>query len=102
MDQVERMSFGTRLRRTWETLTHALEGMDRSPMEDVFSRLERLERCVEAQPGLIALPFTANRGPARRLRCNSGRDHSTCRKKVRSSERIKRSVCANAKFACPS
>jgi len=38
--------FGTWLRHACETLMFALEGMDRSPMEDVSGRIERLEREV--------------------------------------------------------
>jgi hypothetical protein len=33
--------FGAWLRRTWNALMCALEGIDRSPMEDVVDRLER-------------------------------------------------------------
>ena len=36
--------FGPWLRRTWNALVCALEGIDRSPMEEVIDRLDRLER----------------------------------------------------------
>jgi polyhydroxyalkanoate synthesis regulator phasin len=37
---------GTWLRHAWDALICALESMDRSPMEDVSGRIERLEREV--------------------------------------------------------
>ena len=39
-----RAESGTWLRRTWNAVLCALEGMDRSPMDDVIDRLDRLER----------------------------------------------------------
>jgi hypothetical protein len=45
MDRAKhKADFGTWLRRTWNALMCALEGIDRSPMEEVIDRLERLER----------------------------------------------------------
>ncbi|HET8545088.1 MAG TPA: hypothetical protein VFL68_11330 [Pseudolabrys sp.] len=45
MDQAKhKAGFGTWLRRTWNALMCAFEGMDRSPMEEVIDRLDRLER----------------------------------------------------------
>lgn len=45
MDQLEhKADLRARLRRTWNALMRAFEAMDRSPMEDVFDRLDRLER----------------------------------------------------------
>lgn len=45
MDQAKhKAGFGARLRRIWYALMCALEGIDRSPMEDVIDRLDRLER----------------------------------------------------------
>jgi polyhydroxyalkanoate synthesis regulator phasin len=47
MHQAEhKTGFGTWLRHAWDALICALESMDRSPMEDVSGRLERLEREV--------------------------------------------------------
>ena len=49
MDQAEhKTGFGTWLRHAWDALMCAFEGMDRSPMEDVSGRIERLEREVVA------------------------------------------------------
>ena len=45
MDQAEhKTGFGTWLRHAWNAVMCAFEGMDRSPMEDVIDRLDRLER----------------------------------------------------------
>jgi hypothetical protein len=45
MDQAKhKAGFGTWLRHAWNALMCAFEGMDRSPMEEVVDRLERLER----------------------------------------------------------
>ena len=45
MDQAKhKADSGTRLRRAWNALMRALEGLDRSPVEDVMDRLDRLER----------------------------------------------------------
>ena len=45
MDQAKhKAGFGTWLRRTWTMVMLALEGIDRSPMEDIIDRLDRLER----------------------------------------------------------
>ena len=45
MDQAKhKAGFGTWLRRTWTMVMLALEGIDRSTMEDVIDRLDRLER----------------------------------------------------------
>ncbi len=49
MDQAKhKAGFGTWLRRTWTMVMLALEGIDRSPMEDVSDRLNRLEREMAA------------------------------------------------------
>lgn len=40
--------FGAWLRRSWNTAMEAAEAMERSPMEDVFGRLDRLERDMAA------------------------------------------------------
>jgi polyhydroxyalkanoate synthesis regulator phasin len=45
VDQAKhKADFGTWLRRTWNAVMRAAGAMDRSPMEDVFDRLDRLER----------------------------------------------------------
>jgi hypothetical protein len=45
MDQAKhKTGFGTWLRRTWTMVMLALEAMDRSPMEEVIDRLDRLEQ----------------------------------------------------------
>jgi hypothetical protein len=45
MDQAERKTdFGTWLRQIWNAVMLAAEAMDRSPMDDVFDRLDQLER----------------------------------------------------------
>ena len=45
MDQAKhKAGFGTWLRRTWTMVMLALEAMDRSPMEEVIDRLDRLEQ----------------------------------------------------------
>ena len=50
MDQAEQKTgFGPWLRRAWNALICAFEGMDRSPMEEVVDRLERLERKMAAR-----------------------------------------------------
>jgi hypothetical protein len=50
MDQAEhKTGFGKWLRRAWNALMCAFEGMDRSPMEEVIDRLERLERKMAAR-----------------------------------------------------
>ena len=49
MDQAKhKTDFGARLRRNWNVLMRVLEAMDRSPMEDVFGRLDRLESKMAA------------------------------------------------------
>jgi hypothetical protein len=49
MDHAEhKTGFGPWLRRAWNALMFALEGLDRSPMEEVVDRLERLERDCRA------------------------------------------------------
>jgi hypothetical protein len=45
MDQAKhKTGFGTWLRRTWTMVMLALEAMDRSPMEEIIDRLDRLEQ----------------------------------------------------------
>jgi|EndMetStandDraft_5_1072996.scaffolds.fasta_scaffold17987_2 hypothetical protein len=45
MDQAKhKADSGTRLRRAWNAVMLALEGLDQSPVEDVMDRLDRLER----------------------------------------------------------
>ncbi len=45
MDQAEhKTGFSTWLRHAWNAVMCAFEGLDRSPMEDVIDRLDRLER----------------------------------------------------------
>jgi hypothetical protein len=45
MDQVlHRPGFAARLRRFWDTVARAADAIERSPMEDIYDRLERLER----------------------------------------------------------
>jgi hypothetical protein len=49
MDQLEhKADFETWLRRTWSAVMRAAEAMERSPIEDVFDRLDRLEREMAA------------------------------------------------------
>jgi hypothetical protein len=49
MDLAERKAdFGAWLRRGWNAVMDAAEAMERSPMEDVFDRLDRLERDMAA------------------------------------------------------
>jgi hypothetical protein len=49
MDQAEhKADFGTSLRRTWSAVMRAAEAMERGPIEDVFDRLDRLEREMAA------------------------------------------------------
>jgi len=44
MDQAEQKAdFGAWLRRTWNAVMRTAEAMERSPAEDVFGRLDRLE-----------------------------------------------------------
>ena len=58
MDQAKhKAGFGTWLRRTWTMVMLALEGMDRSPMEDVSNRLNRLEREMAALKNVIFFFF---------------------------------------------
>jgi polyhydroxyalkanoate synthesis regulator phasin len=49
MDQAERKeSFGTRLHRAWNVSLRTAEAMERSPVEELFERMDRLEREVAA------------------------------------------------------
>jgi hypothetical protein len=49
MDHAEhKTGFGPWLRHAWNALMCAFEGMDRSPLEEVVDRLERLERDCRA------------------------------------------------------
>jgi polyhydroxyalkanoate synthesis regulator phasin len=49
MDQAGRKSaFSVWLRRSWNTLMRAVEAMEQSPMEDLFHRIDRLEREIAA------------------------------------------------------
>jgi len=53
MDQAKhKAGFSTWLRRTWTMVMLALEGIDRSPMEDVIDRLDRLERGMARARGV--------------------------------------------------
>lgn len=50
MDRAKhKTGFGPWLRHAWNALMCAFEGMDRSPMEEVVDRLERLERKMAAR-----------------------------------------------------
>jgi hypothetical protein len=52
MDQAERNAgIGTWLRRIWSAVISAAEAMDRSPIEVVFDRLDRLEHEMAALKG---------------------------------------------------
>jgi polyhydroxyalkanoate synthesis regulator phasin len=47
MDQVERKGqFGTWLRRAWNAAVRAAEAMERTPFDQLFDRVDRLEREV--------------------------------------------------------
>jgi hypothetical protein len=54
----QKAGFGAWLRRTWNALMYALEGIDRSPTEDLIDRLDRLERQRHA-------PAVSRRSPRR-------------------------------------
>jgi hypothetical protein len=45
MDETEQKSdFGAWLRRTWNALMRVADAMERTPMDDVFDRMDWLER----------------------------------------------------------
>jgi polyhydroxyalkanoate synthesis regulator phasin len=47
MDQVERKGqFGTWLRRAWNAALRTAEAMERTPFDQLFDRVDRLEREV--------------------------------------------------------
>jgi polyhydroxyalkanoate synthesis regulator phasin len=49
MDQAERKeNFGTWLRRAWNAAIRTAEAMERSPVEELFDRVDRLEWEVAA------------------------------------------------------
>jgi polyhydroxyalkanoate synthesis regulator phasin len=49
MDQVERKEqFGTWLRRAWNAAIQAAAAMERTPIDELFDRVGRLEREVAA------------------------------------------------------
>ena len=49
MNQAKREAdSGTWLRRAWNAVLRTAEAIERSPMDDVFDRLERLERDMVA------------------------------------------------------
>lgn len=56
--------FGAWLRRTWNALMCAVEGLDRSPMEDVVDRLDRLDRLERLERQRHA-PVASRRSPRR-------------------------------------
>lgn len=61
MDQAKhKAGFGTWLRHARDALMCAFEGMDRSPMEEVIDRLERLERDRRA-PAVLKATETLTR-----------------------------------------
>jgi hypothetical protein len=49
MDYAERKAdFGAWLRRTWTAAMRVADAMERSPIDDIFDRLDRLEREMAA------------------------------------------------------
>jgi polyhydroxyalkanoate synthesis regulator phasin len=49
MDQEKRREqFGTRLRRAWCAVVRTAEAMERTPFDELFDRVDRLEREVAA------------------------------------------------------